>query len=72
MTLGFAFGAVVAGAVAQWAPHPSLTAYLPNVVMVTVAAAALGASPTKDGVRRRRPATARRCAACAPGRDASS
>lgn len=50
MTLGFAFGAVVAGACAQWAPHPSVTAYLPNVLIVTVAVAALRGVPD-DGPR---------------------
>ena len=56
MTLGFAFGAVAAGMFAQWAPRPSLTAYLPNVVMVTVAAVALRGVPDQG---RRAPGPAR-------------
>ena len=51
MTLGFASGALVAGVCAQWVPHPSLTAYLPHLVVLAVAVAALRGVPD-DGPRR--------------------
>lgn len=50
MTLGFAAGALVAGALAQWAPLPSLTAYLPNLVLLVVAVGAIRGVPD-DGPR---------------------
>jgi hypothetical protein len=54
MTAGFAFGPLVAGLLAQWAPSPRLVPYLPHVVLMTIVLIALrGAAETvaADGER---------------------
>ncbi|MGZ4184426.1 MAG: MFS transporter [Solirubrobacteraceae bacterium] len=45
MTVGFAFGPLISGLVAQWAPDPRLTAYLPHIVLMVAVLAAAGAAP---------------------------
>jgi MFS family permease len=45
MTVGFAFGPLISGLVAQWAPDPRLTAYLPHIVLMVAVLAASGAAP---------------------------
>jgi MFS family permease len=45
MTIGFAFGPLISGLVAQWAPDPRLTAYLPHIVLMVAVLAASGAAP---------------------------
>jgi hypothetical protein len=45
MTVGFAFGPLISGLVAQWAPHPGLTAYLPHIVLMVAVLAAIAAAP---------------------------
>ncbi|QKW53660.1 MFS transporter [Streptomyces buecherae] len=37
MTTGFAVGPLVAGLLAQWAPHPIVTSYVPHVLLALVA-----------------------------------
>jgi len=37
LSLGFGLGPLVAGIVAQWAPHPLVLAYLPHLVITTIA-----------------------------------
>jgi MFS family permease len=47
MTAGFAFGPLVAGLLAQWAPAPRVVPYLPHVALMTIVLIALrGASET--------------------------
>lgn len=41
MTLGFAMGPLVGGLIAQWLPHPLVTAYLPSALMGALAVYAL-------------------------------
>jgi hypothetical protein len=45
MTAGFAIGPVVAGALAQWAPDPTVVPYLPHVVLAVVGVAIARAAP---------------------------
>jgi MFS family permease len=45
MTLGFALGPLISGLVAQWAPQPRLTAYLPHIAMMVAVLAAASAAP---------------------------
>jgi hypothetical protein len=55
MTLGFALGPLISGLVAQWAPQPRLTAYLPHIaIMVAVLAAASAAPETVSATPGRR------------------
>jgi len=53
MTAGFALGPLVAGVFAQYAPRPLLTAYLPHVVLLLVAYAAVSRMPRTTPVVRR-------------------
>jgi MFS family permease len=41
MTAGFALGPLVAGALAQWAPAPTIVPYLPHIVLMAVVLPAL-------------------------------
>ena len=41
MTLGFALGPLIGGLIAQWAPRPLITAYVPSLLMGVVAVYAL-------------------------------
>jgi predicted MFS family arabinose efflux permease len=45
LTAGFGLGPVAAALLAQWAPGPLLTPYLPHLVIGVAAAAALGRTP---------------------------
>src|SRR5256714_7077496 len=45
LTAGFGLGPVAAALLAQWAPGPLLTPYLPHLVIGAAAAAALGRTP---------------------------
>ncbi|MEV7780623.1 MFS transporter [Kitasatospora sp. NPDC088351] len=50
MTTGFAAGPLVAGLLAQWAPSPTVVAYLPHLVLTAVAVPlVLGAPETVTG-----------------------
>jgi predicted MFS family arabinose efflux permease len=49
LTAGFGLGPVAAALLAQWAPGPLLTPYLPHLVIGVAAAAALGRTP--EGAR---------------------
>lgn len=49
LTAGFGLGPVAAALLAQWAPDPLLTPYLPHLVIGAAAAAALGRTP--EGAR---------------------
>jgi len=51
LTAGFGLGPVAAALLAQWAPDPLLTPYLPHLVIGAAAAAALGRTP--EGARGR-------------------
>lgn len=54
MTAGFGFGPLVAGALAQWAPSPTVVPYLPHIALMLVVAASLARTPeTLTGARRR-------------------
>ncbi|MFE6775216.1 MFS transporter [Streptomyces sp. NPDC057702] len=53
VSAGFASGGLVASMIAQWAPHPLVTAYLPHLVLAS--AAGLAALPVPES-RRARPA----------------
>jgi MFS family permease len=60
MSIGFGLGPLVAGALAQWAPAPTVLPYLPHLVLA-VAAIPLAlrtreTRPREAGARRRRPA----------------
>jgi MFS family permease len=46
MTAGFASGPLVAGLLAQWLPAPAVTAYIPHLALIVIAAVA--AAPTPD------------------------
>ena len=43
MTTGFAFGPLVAGLLAQWAPEPGVVPYLPHIALMAVVLAGVGA-----------------------------
>jgi hypothetical protein len=45
MTFGFALGPLISGLVAQWAPQPRLTAYIPHIAVMVAVLAAAGAAP---------------------------
>lgn len=45
LSAGFGLGPLVAGLLAQWAPHPLLTAYLPHLAVMLIALALVGAAP---------------------------
>jgi MFS family permease len=45
MTAGFAFGPLVAGLLAQWAPDPRVVPYLPHVALMAVVLIALRGAP---------------------------
>jgi MFS family permease len=45
MTLGFGFGPLVAGTIAQWAPAPGLLAYLPHLALALTAIGLLLSTP---------------------------
>ncbi|KAA2245984.1 MFS transporter [Solihabitans fulvus] len=45
MTSGFAAGPLIAGALAQWAPAPTVTVYLPHLVLVAVGVAVVRRTP---------------------------
>jgi nitrate/nitrite transporter NarK len=46
MTVGFASGPLAAGLLAQWLPAPAVTAYIPHLALIVIAA--LAAAPTPD------------------------
>ena len=59
LSAGFGLGPLVAGLLAQWAPDPLLTPYLPHLVVMVVALVTLAGAPetvrpTKQGVTLRR------------------
>ncbi|MGW1373261.1 MFS transporter [Streptomyces sp. NPDC002446] len=65
VSAGFASGGLVAALIAQWAPYPMLTAYLPHLVLaIGAGAAAFGAPESRPG--RPRPAEEPGTAATAP------
>ncbi|AKU15080.1 MFS transporter [Luteipulveratus mongoliensis] len=45
ITAGFAAGPFAAGLLAQWAPHPTVMAYLPHLLLVLVAVATIARGP---------------------------
>lgn len=45
MTLGFAFGPLAAGVLAQWAPASTITPYLPHIVLMVIVFFALMKTP---------------------------
>ncbi|WP_260475591.1 MFS transporter [Streptomyces sp. WAC 06725] len=45
LSAGFASGGLAAALIAQWAPYPMITAYVPHLVLSAVAAAAAGRAP---------------------------
>jgi hypothetical protein len=45
MTAGFAFGPLVAGVLAQWAPHAGVVPYLPHIVLAVAVIALLRGAP---------------------------
>ncbi|MGH2867060.1 MAG: MFS transporter [Solirubrobacteraceae bacterium] len=45
LSAGFGLGPLVAGLLAQWAPHPLLTAYLPHLAVMLIAVLALAGAP---------------------------
>jgi hypothetical protein len=54
MTAGFALGPLVAGALAQWAPAPTIVPYLPHIMLMAVVLPALSRVPeTVSGGRGR-------------------
>jgi MFS family permease len=61
MTTGFGAGPLAAGLIAQWGPVPAVTAYVPHLVLLVVAAAVTRRSPET----RTRPVTADVSAAAA-------
>lgn len=60
MTAGFAGGPLVAGVAAQWLPTPTVTAYLPHLVLLIAATAAVWHTPDPARGQRGRAATAGR------------
>ncbi|WEV23905.1 MFS transporter [Streptomyces sp. 71268] len=65
VSAGFASGGLVASVIAQWAPHPLVTAYLPHLVLAS--AAGLAALPVPESRQPRPTATERvRPSATAP------
>lgn len=56
MTLGFGMGPLVGGVIAQWLPHPLVTAYVPSIAMGLLAVHALfqlrDPTPPAPGTRR--------------------
>lgn len=58
LSAGFGLGALVAGLVAQWAPHPLLIAYVPHLLVMVLALAMLTGAPETITVRRRLPSPA--------------
>ncbi|PPF46044.1 MFS transporter [Pseudoclavibacter sp. AY1F1] len=54
ITAGFLLGAVAAGLLAQWAPWPTLTPYIVQLVLTAIAAAALARGAETAGPRSRR------------------
>ncbi|MEU1663914.1 MFS transporter [Streptomyces sparsogenes] len=58
MTAGFAGGPLVAGMCAQWLPLPTVTAYLPHLVVLIAAAAAVWRTPDPVQTGRNRAASA--------------
>jgi MFS family permease len=48
MSAGFGLGPLVAGAVAQWAPAPTVLPYLPHLLLMVVVLALLRAAPADD------------------------
>jgi len=56
MTAGFAFGPLVAGVLAQWAPHSGVVPYLPHIVLAVAVIALLRDAP--ETVAARPPAVA--------------
>ncbi|MFH8749081.1 MFS transporter [Streptomyces rimosus] len=45
LSAGFASGGLAAALIAQWAPYPMITAYVPHLVLSAVAAVAAGRAP---------------------------
>ncbi|MEU7152730.1 MFS transporter [Streptomyces sp. NPDC045470] len=45
LSAGFASGGLAAALIAQWAPHPMITAYVPHLVLSAVAAVAAARAP---------------------------
>ncbi|MGG7569112.1 MFS transporter [Streptomyces sirii] len=60
VSAGFASGGLIASLIAQWAPYPMLTAYLPHLVL------ALGAGAAAYGAPESRPARTRPTEGAAP------
>ena len=58
LTAGFGLGPVVAAGLAQWAPDPLVTPYLPHLVIGAAAAAAVGRTPERSAAPGRTPVTA--------------
>lgn len=53
VSAGFASGGLIAALIAQWAPHPMVTAYLPHLVLaVGAGAAACGAPESRPALSR--------------------
>jgi MFS family permease len=48
MSAGFGLGPLVAGAVAQWAPAPTVLPYVPHLLLMSVVLALLRAAPADD------------------------
>ena len=59
LTAGFGLGPVAAALLAQWAPGPLVTPYLPHLVIGVAAAAALGRTPERAPLLDGAPAGAR-------------
>ncbi|MFE0186411.1 MFS transporter [Streptomyces sp. NPDC058989] len=53
VSAGFASGGLIASLIAQWAPYPMLTAYLPHLVLAVGAGAAAWGAPESRPVRPR-------------------
>jgi hypothetical protein len=60
MTIGFAFGPLVAGLLAQWAPGPAVVPYLPHVVLMLAVLIGLREAPETIQPRHGMPADATR------------
>jgi hypothetical protein len=55
MTVGFAAGPLVAGLLAQWAPAPGVTAYLPQIALMAIVLLLLRTAPETVAGGARRP-----------------
>jgi MFS family permease len=57
LSIGFGFGPLVTGLIAQWAPLPELTPYSVHIVITVIALLVVWNVPDKPGVTRTRPAS---------------